>query len=232
MSLLNQFRLLVIGRRGGETSAVREKLARNKLYRVEAADVATDAIQKMKDPSLNLVILNLESFTRDKTRLTNEMREAGHSFPVLVLAKVISPDSYRIIESLEKTILLEKPFEEKDLYGLVDKLVQGRRVAQRIHRRFFTNQTAAIHNMKDEHHLRAQVYNLSRGGAYFEMDQHDINRGDMVRVNVNLSEVSRNYSVNARVVWATQQGPESGRPGVGVEFLKAGDVYRNLLSRI
>ena len=232
LPILSQYKLLLIGRRGGETSLLREKLARNKLYKIEVAEVATEAIERMRDPELNLVLLNLESFTKEKTRLTNEMRDAGHDFPVLILARVIAPDSYKTIEAMERTILLEKPFEEKDLYGLVDKLAQGRRVEQRIHRRFYTNQAAEVLNFRDEAKSPARVFNLSRGGAYLEMENHKMMTGDMVSMNVNLNEMSRSYKVNAKVVWSTASGYQTGRPAVGVEFLKAGDIYRNLLSRL
>jgi len=54
----------------------------------------------------------------------------------------------------------------------------------------------------------------------------------MVRLNVSLRDVHKKYDLDAKVVWTTKKGKLSGGKGIGVEFMKGSDVYRNLLSKL
>lgn len=230
--MFDQYKILIVGRRSGETASLRERIARNKLYRVDVSEIASDAIEKMMTEKLDLVMFNLDTFTREKIKIASEVKSLGRAFPTLILARVIAPETYRMVEAMDKTVILEKPYEDKDLWGLVDKMAQGRVVSQRIHRRFYTNQRAEIEPLGLGNVKPTQVFNLSRGGAYLEATEHNLQKGDLVRLNVNLKEISKQYVVSAKVVWTTPKGMESGQPGIGVEFLRSGDVYRNLLSKL
>jgi DNA-binding NarL/FixJ family response regulator len=225
------FRVLMIGKRNGETIAIRNSLDREKRFRVEIATTAKTAIQRITTQNMNLVVFNLENFTKDKIRLASDLRELGYGFPVLVLSQIVAPDTFNEVSRMYQTVLLEKPFESKDLIGITDKLVLGRPVQQRFHKRFYTNQMANI-SLFGGGDLSAKIYNLSRGGAYIETPKVELTEGDLMRVNVSLNEVHRLYNVDARVIWKTKRGMWSGEPGYGLEFIKGTDVYRGLLKKL
>ncbi len=226
-------RVLMIGKRNGETIGIRNTLMKNKACQVEIATTAKTAIQRITAQSMNLVLFNLETFNRDKIRLASDLRELGYGFPVLVLSQIVAPDTFETVERMYQTVLLEKPFENKDLLGLAEKLIHGRQVHQRIHRRFYTNQQAKIESFSGGEEQKAKLFNLSRGGAYFESSEmSEYKNGDLLRLTVPLKDLSRLYNIDARVVWNTKKGMWSGEPGVGVEFVKGTDVYRNLLQKI
>ncbi|MCB0393832.1 MAG: PilZ domain-containing protein [Bdellovibrionales bacterium] len=225
------FRVLMIGKRNGETISIRNSLDREDRYQVEIATTAKTAIQRITTQKMNLVLFNLDTFTKDKIRLASDLRELGYGFPVLVLSQIVAPDTFDQVSRMYQTVLLEKPFEDRDLVGLADKLVLGRPVQQRVYRRFYTNQTTNVSFVTGDE-SKAKIYNLSRGGAYFEAPGLEVEKGDIIKVSVPLREVHRLYNLDARVVWKTKKGMWSGQPGAGIEFLSGSDVYRGLLKRL
>jgi hypothetical protein len=132
-----------------------------------------------------------------------------------------------------KSLYLPKPFEFKALRGITQKLVVTRAVPQQMHRRFRTQQTAILEAFASGESLATEFYNLSVGGAYLEFSDSKprLGVGDLVRFRVNLSDVEREHSVNARVIWTTRKGVHHGGFGCGVRFIKGGDIYRQLIDR-
>lgn len=228
-------RVLLIGKRNEEVVGIKHMLAKNTGYDVELVSVAQKAVQRLTSQTVDLCVFNFDLFTRDKIKLATDLRSLGYEFPVLVLSRIIATDAYEAIRNMHHTILLEKPFEHKDLWGLSDKLISGRSVAQRTHRRFYTNQKAAIATFDGgTSAANGKLFNLSRGGAYLEFGEgsSQVKQGDMLQLNVQLNEVYRQYNVSARVVWTTTEGLWGTGRGIGVEFVKAKDVYRDLLHKI
>jgi Tfp pilus assembly protein PilZ len=81
--------------------------------------------------------------------------------------------------------------------------------------------------------VETQMFNLSRGGAYFEVSERaNLNVGDLLRMKVHLSDVDREHQVHGRIVWTTHKGHAAGGYGYGVRFMKGSDIYRNLLEKI
>lgn len=225
--------VLLIGKRNEEVVALKQQLTKTTGYEVELVSVAQRAIQRITAGKVDLCVFNFDLFTKDKIKLASDLRSLGYDFPVLVLSRIISTDSYEAIRNMHNTILLEKPFEQKDLHGLSEKLINGTNVHQRHHRRFYTNQKALISPFQGGDATLAKLFNLSRGGAYLEStEKPKVKKGDIVQVNVQLNEVYRQYNVNAKVIWTTTDGLWGTGSGYGIEFLKAKDVYRDLLHKI
>lgn len=224
--------ILLIGKRNEEIVALKQQLSRNTGYEVELASLAQRAIQRITTGRIDLCVFNFELFTKDKIKMATDLRTLGYEFPVLVLSRIIAMDAYEAIQNMHHTILLEKPFEHKDLTGICDKMISNLPVSQRHHRRFYTNQFASVAPFKGGAAIDAKLYNLSRGGAYIETPKDTVKTGDVVQLNIQLQEVYRKYNVNAKVIWTKKDGLWGTGPGVGVEFIKAKDVYRDLLHKI
>jgi Tfp pilus assembly protein PilZ len=227
-------RILLIGRRNADTITVRNDLIRTDLsHKVDLADRAAHAVSGLKTGMVDLVVFNMELFSKEKIKIATDMRELGYDFPVLVLAKIIAADILPRIKDMGQTVLLEKPYEKKDLKGIVTKLVTGQLVPQRIHRRFYTNQRADVKSDTLNAILETKMYNLSKGGAYFEHSgKPRMEIGDILHLDMELDKVHRRYKVASRVVWTTKEGMWTGNPGFGVEFIKPDDIYRHVLDNI
>ncbi|PIT99232.1 MAG: hypothetical protein COT74_09490 [Bdellovibrionales bacterium CG10_big_fil_rev_8_21_14_0_10_45_34] len=208
---------------------VAEDLSRNRLYSIFLANSSIETIRMVQGQKPHLVILNFDVFTPKKKSLIVNLKEMGYSDSILVLAKFVSADSAEAITALDKCVLIERPYVANDFYGVVGKLVSGHDVRQRVHRRFFTNQKAHIVPFSGQE-MNSILRNLSRGGALIEYDGTPVEKGEILRVKVDLKDLSKSYNVHAKVVWSEPK--DSGPSTIGVEFIKAGDIYRNLLQKI
>lgn len=224
--------VLLIGKRNEETVALKQQLTKNTGYEVELVSLAQRAIQRLSQGKVDLCVFNFDLFTKEKIKLATDLRAFGYDFPVLVLSRIIAQDAYEAIQNMHDTILLEKPFEQKDLTGLSEKLIKRHPVQQRFHRRFYTNQSTLVSPFAGGTPLEAKIFNLSRGGAYMETKAPELNVGDIVQLNVELREVYRRYNVNAKVIWKRSESIWGQGMGHGLEFIKAKDVYRDLLHKI
>lgn len=225
--------VLLIGKRNEEIVGIKHALAKNTGYEVELVSVAQKAVQRLMSRQVDLCVFNFDLFTREKIKLATDLRDLGYDFPVLVLSRIIASDAYEAIREMDNTILLEKPYEQKDLWGLSEKLVNRQQVTQRHHRRFYTNQKASLASADGSDPVEVKLFNLSRGGAYVEFNNNiAVKQGDVIQMNVQLNEVYREYNVNARVIWTTQEGLWGTGSGLGLEFVKAKDIYRDLLHKL
>jgi DNA-binding NtrC family response regulator len=214
-------KILLISRAGEETNTLKRELKRQETYSVDLATTPNQAIDTITQDRVDLVIFNTEIFTKKKLQLSNDIKELGQNFPVLILANSVMADTFHELEKTMGTVFLEKPFDIKDLFGLTEKLVGGRDVHQRIFRRFQTNQEASFARppaMDLETTIR--IRNLSQGGAYFEYEgRPNVTVGDQIFMDIPLQQLSRRYRMKAKVVWTTPP-TAIGRNGLGVEFVR------------
>ncbi len=182
------------------------------------------------DKGVTMVIVNLPIYKKEHISIVTTLRNAGFAGPVVILAK---PDNIECVIELKKmrfVAFIEKPYDLKDLPGIVIKFAHARRVAQRIYRRFPTQQTAEVEIQGTTERKPMTLCNLSKSGAYFEVQlSQPIAIGDMLRVTIPLSEMNRTYSVPARVVWTSVPSILGGEAGVGVEFVGAADISKQLV---
>ncbi|MCC6277638.1 MAG: PilZ domain-containing protein [Oligoflexia bacterium] len=225
-------RFLLVSRKTDDAFRIKTEVERNKLYKVELEESASGAIEKIKEGDVHCLVFNFESFKTTKMPLVKSLREAGYTFPIIVFAEYVQKESLLEMAKLTKAVVIERPFEPKDVWGICEKLVQGYDVPQRVHRRFYTNQTAVFEKVVSGELVQGRIYNLSKGGAYIEVTEGKVGLGDLVKVEIHLDKVSRSYNVDAQVVWTSQKGGWLGKPAAGVRFITAGDVYRNLLEKL
>lgn len=224
-------KILLVSQLSEESRDLQHTLNRNKLYSVERVDDVRSAVHKMKSGIVHMVIFNNELFNKEKLISANFVRKEAYEVPIMMLAKAISQDALEYAKSLTKLVVLEKPYEVKDLYGITSKLTAGADVSQRIHRRFYTKQIAKIETIGGAMAHDATMLNLSKGGAYLEL-KNKIDLRGLVKMSIPLGDLSKTYEVNAKVVWNNLDGMWGQGPGVGLQFIQAKDVYRNLLNNL
>jgi Tfp pilus assembly protein PilZ len=175
------------------------------------------------------VVINVLEWNNSEAQSLNALRSAGYHGPVLVTAKPNVTKALTTLRAMDSIVYLEKPFVSKDLLGIVKKMLNARAVAQRVHRRFNTDESAQIEFYGRNDRYASKVCNLSKGGALLELlDTASIRVGDMVRMTVELNAVHRVYTVPARVVWTNRYKDRTGT-GVGVEFVGTPDVKKTIL---
>ena len=183
--------------------------------------------------SIHMLLFESNKFSDLDLQFLKDLRGVGYAYPVLIVADAIEIPNLLVSIDKFKAHFLAKPFEFKALRGITQKLVMARTVPQQMHRRFRTQQNAVLETYISGEVISSHMYNLSVGGAYFEFTgKPRITVGDLVRLKVNLNDVSREHCVNARVVWATRKGANGGGPGIGVRFIKGHDIYRQLMDKV
>lgn len=224
-------KILLVGSLSEEIRDIQQTLNKNKLYSVERVEDIRGAIHKMKNGIVHLALINHELLNKNRLSTTQLIRKEAYDVPIIMLARAISREALEESQRLSKVVVLEKPCESKELYGVTSKLISGEIVSQKIHRRFYTNQNTQIIHMGGVSEVSATMLNLSKGGAYVETSAN-IHLNGLVKMSVSLEDLSKTYEVNAKVVWSTPQGRWGQGQGVGLQFIHAKDIYRNLLSNL
>src|SRR5690606_29513183 len=108
-------KILVIGNRSESTYEIKQKLSRNKLYSVKVVESIDMAVMSLSHQAYHLVIMDLENVTEDKIHFASNLKRLGYGFPILVIGKTFSKGCYSKVDRVSRMILLEKPYEDKDL---------------------------------------------------------------------------------------------------------------------
>ncbi len=192
---------------------------------IQFMSVGPKGLPSTVESNVTIVLLNVPTFTFSCRTTIQDTRQAGYRGPILVVSKVDNPESIKDIKSLDGVVLLEKPYEVKDLQGIVRKFILANNVAQRIHRRYNIVQPAEVEIVAKKTKTVSTVFNLSRGGCYFEFPRKaDVKTGDFLNMTIELSEMNRIYAMPAKVVWTQPRG-QAGGFGVGVEFIGRGNGH-------
>lgn len=181
----------------------------------------------------NLIILDIDIIDTSTIGLVRFARNQGVQCPILILTSELKESLHGKMNALPDVHLLVKPFHEKNIVGISEKLLKTKKVPKQLYRRFYTNQMAHLESLESGSSLLTSMYNLSRGGGYCEFEAVErVAIGEFLRVKVNLNDSDREYTLNAKVVWTVPKGRFSGRFGVGFKFVKPEDAYRSLISKM
>lgn len=226
------FAVYLASRTEEENQILKRKLEplRNEFDQLRFIGLHPQGLALSAQEKMAAVILNVPEWHGTEAAHLASLRMAGYQGPVLVSAKGSQSAAMKSLQAMDSVVFLEKPFDTKDLVGIVKKMLHARVVAQRIHRRFNTDESAEILPFGKNDSYFSRVCNISRGGAYLEFSTPaPIRTGDMVRVKVELRDVHRIYTVPARVVWMGLPLESSGQTAAGVQFVGTPDVRKTVL---
>jgi Tfp pilus assembly protein PilZ len=184
-----------------------------------------------------LIVLNFSEWNMADLQIIEDVWVKFTGTPILILAKHDAPHELNAYLSIGNIAYLAKPFENRDLIGIVKKFIVNGGVATQVHRRFTTNQEATLEVHGSVMKVPSRVVNLSKGGAFIQLGGDvAIRVGDEVRVTLALKQVNREYTMPAKVVWtkliATTvgfAGDQDRGGGIGVAFTGPGDVKKNII---
>jgi Tfp pilus assembly protein PilZ len=187
----------------------------------------------IKAKNIHLLMLQTGNLAAQDVAYARSIRQLGFSYPVLMITDQVGNTNIEELNDKHKIYFLERPFELKSLKGLARKLMVARTVPQQVFRRYRTNLSATLETFVSGEKYTSHMFNLSRGGAYFESNKKPtVQVGDLLRLRVHLSDVERDHHVHGRVVWTTHKGHAAGGYGLGIKFMKSTDIYRTLLDKV
>jgi response regulator RpfG family c-di-GMP phosphodiesterase len=180
----------------------------------------------------DLVIFNFNDWNQNELQFVEGLRKEGYERMIMILAKADAPTAVQNLALLERVVYLEKPFEIRDLVGIAEKAISQQAVAQRIYRRFNTEQQATVEFSSSDtggnRAIASRIFNMSKTGAYLELNSlQDVSVGETVKLRMELEDVSRTYVMPAKIVWTQIMG-RTGGTGVGVHFTGRGAVRRHI----
>lgn len=181
----------------------------------------------------NLLLYESNIFAEADLQLIKDLRGQGFFYPSLIVAKTFEIQNRAAVLEKCKAHFMEKPFEFKALRGVTQKLMLSRAVPQQMHKRFATQQNAVIEPYNTSDVINSQMFNLSVSGAYCEFaNKARLAIGDLVKVRINLDDIARERSVNARVIWTTRKPTSGTGSGIGLRFVKSNDVYQQIMDKL
>ncbi|MCB0392538.1 MAG: PilZ domain-containing protein [Bdellovibrionales bacterium] len=229
-------RILIHGLSIESTEKIRQKL---EMHLSNVHIYTSTDLEKTKDivteKSLKILIFESTNYTKNELNLFKDIRLWGLSFSVLFICDNVTAIDLETLRKDNKPHFLNSEYDDKTLIGVVKKLMRTHNVPQQMSARYHTNQRVYVEAIQDGSGIDSSMYNLSKGGAYCEFDPLDevkISVGDLVRLSVPLSDLSKNHALNAKVVWTTKKGRYSGRQGFGLKFINNDEVYRSLLGKL
>ncbi|MGE3681603.1 MAG: PilZ domain-containing protein [Bdellovibrionales bacterium] len=183
--------------------------------------------------NIHLMILQTGHNAKDDIAYSLQLRRMGFNYPLLLITDSVGETNIEEVNERHRVYFLERPFELKALKGLARKLMVSRSVPQQVFRRYRTNLSATIETFISGEKYQTHMFNLSRGGAYFELTKKPtVSVGDLLRLKINLSDMDREHQVHGRIVWQTHKGHAAGGYGLGIRFMKSTDIYRSLLDKV
>lgn len=192
---------------------------------IKFAGVHIAGLLNAVDLLTSAVIVNVNEWSAKETAILQDLRSAGKLAPILLAAKPDTTGALEFARAIRDVTILPKPFETKDLSGLVRKMLLARNISQQVHRRFPTAQDAEVEAGGKT--FMTRVCNLSKGGALLEfLTPSDLKNGESLKLKLELKDLNRTYTFPAKIVWMNANG---GARGVGVEFTGMGEVQRSTI---
>ncbi len=153
-------------------------------------------------------------------------RKRNEEVPLLFLVDKVESANFDFVRRLGNALMLQNPLDRQELITLTLKMLSHDRVFHRFHKRFSVDLTTNLENFGDGKKSKAYLKNLSQGGAFAVADR-TFRTGDVVFLNITLDQINKHHRMNAKVVWTGRN--DSGDSCVGLRFVSAEEVYRNLL---
>ncbi len=202
-------------------------------YEVMLAFNPNDIQAALKAKNIHLLMMQTGNLAKQDIQYALQIRDEGFNYPMMMITDSLGELRIEELAEKQKIYFLERPFELKAFKGLARKLMVSKSVPQQVFRRYRTNITATIETFISGEKYDTHMFNLSRGGAYFELTKKPVmGVGDLLRLKVHVAEKEREHNIHGRIVWTTHKGHAAGGYGVGVKFMKSTDIYRNLLDKV
>jgi len=225
-------KILIVGSITDGARDTRVMIERDLPYQIYEAADSNEMKGQLEQRVFNLVIVVKSEINDESLLMIDRLKNANYAISIMVVTDKVNAPMLQKINLLSDIHTLVRPVTNRNIVGLVRKLLVAKRVPKQLYRRFNTNQIAQIEMLQSGDNLLTSMYNLSKGGAYCEFEAGNLlTVGDVIRLKVFLNDTNSEYTFNAKVIWTVPTGRFSGRFGCGFKFVSAKDTYRTLLSK-
>ena len=226
-------RVLIVSRNESDNTLIQKKIEplRTEFGAMQFYSARPANLTSVLDIETNLMIYNGNVFNSNLKNMAHKLRNIGYFGPMIVAVKIPDLKALSQFRDAKNVVLLEKPYERKDLIGIARKFLKDATVHQRRHRRFETEQNVYLESYQRDFSATTCIQNISRGGIYVQGALQDMSQGDLLRVNFDLDKINKSHTMSARVVW-TQGRAGSKNRAAGLQFMTKEAVYGHLLSVI
>jgi Tfp pilus assembly protein PilZ len=224
-------KILLMSKFNQENFKLKDILARHLKHDVNWVRTPNQTIQSLVGGTrFDVLVINTELFTKKKLDMVKNLRAVGCDFPVIFLADVIK-DAMSFVPAHLKTIVIDKPVYAQDLQGIIDRIIHKDNYSVRYHKRFSTQEVADFEVFRNGHRSSATLRNLSLGGAFLETSEQ-YQAGEIIKLNIRLNTLKKGHELSARVVWNGNHPDHKGVVGLGVRFVRPGEVYETAVQSL
>ena len=199
---------------------------------VEVVENAAQLIDRAGKGDVNGLVCNVNHFDLPLLSLLTKAKDLCRRMLTVVVSESIDKKVATEIRKIDKIVNVEKPESVKSLSLLCERIVQGQEISGRNHKRFNTNQKATVQRLESSETIEAHVYNMSKGGAYLELNRGTLKAKDIVKVIIQLDSLGKEHVVHARVMWTVSRGLVENKFGAGIEFVNSDEAYISMLEKI
>jgi hypothetical protein len=194
-----------------ELDALRDQFENLRINGVDPSSLPED-IEK----NAQVVIIDLAQWSPSDEATISGIRASGFKGPMLILGRKDPGEELPSTRVFEKIVFMAKPYDAKEMLGVVRRMVLAPVIAARKFPRHNTNEKAELQIEGQPAFHLCKVRNMSKGGAYlaFERSLH-VRIGDVVVLKIRLGSLNREYLIKARVAWLDRAA------GFGIEFVSA-----------
>jgi DNA-binding NtrC family response regulator len=199
---------------------------------VEIIENAAQLINRVVKGEIEGLVCNVTHFDVPLLAVLTKAKDLCKQMLTVVVSEKTDDKVILELKKIEKIISVDKPNSVKSMTLLCERIVQGRGIAGRKQKRFQTNQKASVQRLESTESLEANVYNMSKGGAYLELVRGVLSVKDVVKVIIQLDALGKEHVVHGRVTWTVNRGLVEDRFGFGVEFMNSDEAYIAMLEKI
>lgn len=232
MNASKECRFILFSSDNTETAQILKGFTHQESFKIEIVDNLKTVMERVTAGEVNCFLFNVAECEQTAAKVIGKLKDAGPKLSVVVLSQKIQEEAMQVIKKLKHVVVLEKPLKEFELDKICHKISLGGDVSQRLHKRFDTLQKATLEKLTTGEKVSVDVYNISKSGAYVEVPDGKLTKGEVLKMTVQLDKLSKAHTMHAEVVWTVTKGYSQGKPGAGLRFMNVEEVYTTLLERI
>jgi len=226
-------KVLLVSQNESDNALVQRKLQvlKPEFGAMSFATTRPASLNSVLDLESNLIIYNCTVYNSGLLDMAGQLRNQGYLGPLMILAKIPEIKYLAAFQAMQNVVVIEKPYEKKDLIGISRKFLKDAQVNQRQFRRFETAQSVMLESYERDFTAQSAIQNISRGGVLIKGQLDDMAKGDLMRVNFSLDQINKTHTMSAKVVW-TDGDVDSPEREAGLQFMSREAIYSHLLNHI
>lgn len=197
---------------------------------IERVPVANEITSRLANITGNTcIVFNAVTFDTAALMLIEAFSMLFSSVTVIIVTANVEKEHRKRIRKLKHLVLLEGAYDANTFRELCEKVTKGQEVYQRSHERYPTSQAVELEVLSSKTTFRALMRNMSRGGAYFDVDaEAAIEEGDLVKITIQLDQLSRAHQVYGEVMRYAQDAFGPGKAGFGIRYISSDELFSAL----